>query len=496
MRRFFVKPGLWPNFTLLLLSVLVLFFTVSRVSSRVDYKNTAHIFMLTTLQQWDNDGLLTYHGAPVQTFSNLGDKNNAYYNRLLDNRGNNYYISHPPGAFILNYSLIKLFGLPVSQTSLQIISILLLIISAWIVYAISFAYGSTRFETISNAWGAVGAASIYLLHPINLYAFTFHNFSETIGQFFFLLSALLWIRYSQQNSLQRLMAFLIALFLFIYTDWLAIPFVFALLILLRKKIFRRENLGLTISTAIVVVASGALIGIQYIGISGFEAFKKALGIRYLERSGFFGSTYTDMGYDIGNPESYTLLIRQIIHLLSGSGLPALILIAYAFVTQRKARLFPLLIGLPPLVFAIGLFSATITHYIYMAKFTPVLAIGAGISLSYIISIKKSYLKSLLLFMFTLIFSLSIVWTIFQYNQTMPFEANIQNSLDIEAEKFRQVPKNLRCHYLLQENEEPRIIIYLSFAAQRNIKVLKNSHEADSVLQLRQTVVIPDKKEIK
>lgn len=473
-------------YLMLLLSVSVVLIIGNRVSNTVDYKNTAHIFMLTTMQQWEKNGMLHYHAAPVQTFSKPGDKFNAYYDRLLDSDGNNYYISHPPGAFVFNYTVFIITGLNPSQSILQLISMIWLISGAWLLYFITVMLigGNSKYTPVAGLFAAV----IYLFHPVNLYAFSFHNFAETFGQYLFLLSVFAWLRYKKTPNLLNTVLLTVSLAFFVYTDWLAIPFVFVLIWLKRKEILRKQAKKLILILALSFGIPLLLTAVQYISLSGINAFIRALGIRYLERSGFFGATYTDMGYDVTNPESYELLWKQLINLFSGSGLIALVLLMSSFFFKDRKKYFPAILIFPPLLFAIGLFSATITHYIYIAKFTPFIACASALILQQHLQ-KSSLLLSRVLIALALgSFIVSIYFTYNRYQQQMPYEASLQKHLDNQAAKFAVASPDARCHYLLSKNEEPRYIIYLSFVAQRNIRVLRDQHEKDSVQTLPETFV--------
>lgn len=474
-------------YLLLLLSVLAVLTVSSRISNVVDYKNTAHIFMLTTLQQWEKEGILHYHASPVQTFSSPGDKFNAYYDRLLDTEGNNYYISHPPGVFVFNYAISQIIGITPVQSFLQVISLLWLIGGAWFLYGIALRLMGRQTEYASFA--ALLAAALYLFHPVNLYAYSFHNFAETFGQFLFLLSVWAWLRFENHKNRFNKILFAISLAAFAYTDWLAIPLAMVLLWLKRKEFFRKKELGFLIIVSLSVGGSMVLAAVQYISISGIQPFIRALGIRYLERSGFFGALYTDMGYDVTNPESYELLWRQLMALFSGSGLIALILMFSSFFLRKKKKYFPAVLLFPSLIFAAGLFSATITHYIYIAKFTPFIACSAAMVLQQHMQKISSYSVRVtvnVLLMAGFIFT--GVFTYKHYQQQMPYETVTQKHLDIQAAKFAKASPGARCHYVLGKNEEPRFIIYLSYAANRNIRVLRNELQKDSVLTLPGTYV--------
>lgn len=165
-----------PAIGLLILAFWLLF---QKISPVVFHANTAHIFMLNTLKIWDEKGIDSYHAAPVQTWPEA-KKLNHYYTRLKDKNGSNYYISHPPLAFIANFALLKFFGFPLNQSSLQWILIFIFLIEAvllgWIIKQIS-QQKNLRYLHLT----ILAALAFYLLNPVNLYAHSQHNFSEIWG---------------------------------------------------------------------------------------------------------------------------------------------------------------------------------------------------------------------------------------------------------------------------------------------------------------------------
>lgn len=61
-------------------------------------------FSLITFERWDNEGAQHFYYAPVVNYNNPIDMFVDIYPRVFDNKGNNYYLSHPPGSFaILQY---------------------------------------------------------------------------------------------------------------------------------------------------------------------------------------------------------------------------------------------------------------------------------------------------------------------------------------------------------------------------------------------------------
>jgi len=453
-----------PALGLLVLGFWLLFQYTSPV---VHHHNTAHIFMLNTLEIWDEESPATYHFAPVQTWPGA-EKHNHYYKRLEDAKGNNYYISHPPAAFLLNYGIIKMFGLPVNQSSLQYILIFLFLTGAlflaWIA-RYSIPHNEIRFVRLAM----LAAMAIYILNPVNLYAHSQHNFSEIWGQFFLITSLAAWVHYLRSDRVvwSRILL-MMSVFLLAATDWMGITFCAALLLVYIRQMRKPHIRSGFLYVMVAAVAALMITGIQYSSIAGNEAFVRALGIRFLERSGYFGATYTDMGYHVLNPETWLLFLQQIHQFLSGPGyLIAASWIVCMLITRRQRC-----IDEPGMyktafwtaaIFFILLFSAGSIHYIYSARFTPFLALAAA---GLFIRLRNSRVKPVwFLAAFIFCMHLAAFWSTDIFHKSIPAPDKKQIQLNAAAKLIQEEKRN---SISLQKEWEESDIIYLSYQSKRNL----------------------------
>lgn len=455
------------------LAILAFWLLKQQFQPRPDHRNTAHIFMLTTLSIWDSQGILTYHAAPIQTWPDA-KKFNHYYKRLQDRDGNNYYISHPPLAFIANFAIIKLLNLDIDQQSLQIISLILFLAGAFILVWI-FRQLSIQPEKRSVYHAMLAVMAFYLLNPVNLFAHSQHNFSEIWGQFFLILSVAAWIFHlrSDRVILSRGILF-VSVAMLTATDWMGLTFMAALVLVyfkqLRKPHIRR---GLLVALSAVFFA-GATVLYQYVSIAGFSEFYRALGVRFLERSGYFGEQYTDMGYHILNPETWGLVLNQIHQLLLGPGYLVLALAVACLLVKRKScptAEMPVqkLFFWTAMLFFAAVFSAGATHYIYTARFTPFLAIAGGALLEKIIIASKKPIWITAAFIF-LMHPLCF-WSVNTFEKTLPTPELKQSQLNAIADV---VSRDQRDSLMIQPSLEARDIIYLSWKSKRNLVWMNNA----------------------
>lgn len=453
------------------------------ISDEISPSNTAHAFMLTTLIVWQEQGVFYHHAAAIQTWPLNADLRMHYYERLQDKIGHNYYISHPPFAFQLAAVVFTIFCEVPNQMGLQYILLFLLlsgaILIAWIVKR-----ELDHDDTTASLIG-IAAAIVYLFIPVNLYAYTFHYFAETLGQFFFIasLSALVYFRHSDRPLLAQLILG-ISVFLLSYTDWMGIPFVICLWFVYRyhrkEACYRR----MILISLIASVSAYLLVFIQYLSISGFTNLYRALGIRFLERSGYFGPKYTDMQLDISNTESWRLLALQIHELLIGPGYLVLLAAVIGIVFSQRKRVFnifewPVVMILAliiPLIYSLILFSATATHYIYMAKFTPFISILAALAFQRIGHFIHKRTISIPLIFFLV--SLSAIPAFMSFKRHVrPPEANDIFLNELVQYISKTASSNEAIFIKPIAGVPESAIIYISFASERSICYADNEEEA-------------------
>lgn len=119
--------------------------------------------VLTVLHNWHHDGYRAHHGAPAITFSGPADRIPPGYTDAPGLRdGVLYYLSHPPLAFDLPYSLIALSGYEPTVLGLQLFNLLFHLITA-----IGLYFLVRELTTLAAA--PVYAALLYLFMPAPLW---------------------------------------------------------------------------------------------------------------------------------------------------------------------------------------------------------------------------------------------------------------------------------------------------------------------------------------
>ncbi len=445
--------------------------------------NVAHIFLLQTLDIWEHEGPTKSNFAMKHTFDNPGDKGITYYKRYEDAAGNNYYVSHPSFAQSFVWVISGAGLVHVDNSFLMWMAMILHLVGIiFLVLIIRMITGHEKPFIIE-----ISAIVVYAFHPVILYMNTFHFFAETLGQLVFLITLWFFVRISCElkpsGMLQLVFAFLLGV-LFLSAEWLGMFFMFALFTMI---VFKRKQLQPFIKPVLAfslgVISAFLLYIIQHICLKDAETFVRALGLRFLERSGFFGNQYTDMGYSYANPESYILILRQLWELMKGAGFLFFIPIVLLFTRGKRTTVakgdqaFRWI--LPVLLISCGyyfivLFSATITHYIYTAKWVVPLTIWLAISLTFI----KERLKSRAVQISGLIMIAILTgWSVFVFHQKASLLQSPDNGMIHLAETIAlQTEKDESVFYRAPENKPLTGIIWLSYMSQRNIAPAENESD--------------------
>ncbi len=482
-----------------LLAILIGVFSISvyfrtpYVEKEVSPYNETSITILTVLENWKTQGVSKYYFAPVQTWQNEGDKYNANYKRLEDKKGNNYYVSYPPFAFLFSYAIISIIDIEPGQVFIQILNIILHFISAFFIYLIICKYCKSDYLKIYPP-AIVGFIS-YTFIPVLLFIHTFDFFSEMMGQVFFIIGIYLYqlIEETKEKTNKKLLfLFGFNLFILIYTEWIGVFFAFTLLLIslikFRKEIFYRKLFKTVLLFSFLAIS---LLVFQYSYINGFANLTRSLSLRFLERSGFFGEHYSDLGISYTNFDSYKLLFKQVHQTLIGFGYVALILLAW-WLFKNKFRLrqmfirnlLVIIIVLPIIIEFFVFFNATLIHYICWAKF------GIPMSIGIALLIDNFSKKSIVLYKINLL-TLTMVAVLFfsiAAFKTHAKEITHKNdhlrdiSLIIEAcskddeSIFVSLPKEIR-----------RFNTYFSYMSKRNIMNVESLEVANKILKEKQKV---------
>ena len=455
---------------------VTLLFRVPHLNDEVAVNNVAHAFMLQNLQIWNMEGPNASRFAMKHTYSNEGDKFITYYKRYMDDRGNNYYVSHP--SFAQSFAWLVSGGgkfFEPSNLYLMWLAMILHLIGAYCLFLlILYMFKNHSLKRIA----ALVGVAIYLFHPVMLFMTTYHYFAESVGQCMFALSAFLVYKYSVINENQwkgRWILLFVGGVLFVSSEWMGVFFSFAFMAmaLMFYKSEKRQILPLLVFALGGVVAV-AVFFMQHIDLYQASVFFKALGIRFLERSGFFGDQYTDMGYSYTNPHSYLLLMKQIVEVLKGVGVLFLLPVLVFFINRKNKtivkdshkKFFLNSMFAACFLFVFVFFSATITHYIYTARFIIPLILLCLVALK---RMPENMLKKMDRPAIWFFCGLLMGWSVWVFQVKSSLFIYPDEHLHELASQIKERAEADESVFYIKTDQYPQTaVIWLSMASQRNI----------------------------
>ena len=451
------------------LVIVLLSITSSRWTKKTDYRNIAHLFSSITFEQWDNEGAKNYYFAPVISYSNPGDKFVDIYPRVFDSQGNNYYLSHPSGSFLLSYSILRLFHLPINNLSLQKILFIYFIIS---IIGMMILLSLLFQKNISIIIGTL----VYTFHPLILYSFTYYHFAETIGLAFFiwvLVFHLLIIKFPD-NKLYFLLH-KILFFCYLLIDWMAL--IYAIFYIFYNIKQKNKNEAILVSNLTIIAY--LMIVIQYGSIGGLKPFINSIWMRYIDRIGIFSNILNIDGLWAAINEFFRLFFQCIWNVLEGTGSLFILIIlpiinkAKIFKNNTTWQFIIKWVFLPILIFSIIVFSAVLTHYVYMAKFVLFITLAT-------IFVCEKYLfidnKKWIHLGYMIIFVITILWGLHKYTGFYKYDT-YQANLDKQANilKTGAKPTDI-CVYIIADNQNINELVYVSYTAKRNLLFFHNIND--------------------
>jgi hypothetical protein len=464
----------------LLLTLVLLFILKPYQSKPLDSNRQAHIFMLTTIEIWqESDGFSAFI-APIQTRNNKGDKYVHYYKRLEDKNGNNYYVSHPPFAFYLAAFAYYVSGQEINEGLLQWMLFFMLLLSVFLLSYIVKQEVNCKGTKLLLA--QIFALISYVFVAQNLFLYSSHYFAESLGQFFLLLTIAAFYYYKESTKihLSQILIFL-SVFLLSYSDWMGFCFLLAVFVLTHKKRKKKTIKRLRILSFFAATSAYLLCFFQYLYIAGLSPLIKAIGIRFVERSGFFGEQFTDRGLTFTNTETWLLFYKQMISFFSGPALLSMLLILlFIFFGRKKSKkAFSLnlyLVLFTVLFYVLLSFSATASHYIYIAKLSiPISLFALIVFCCFYEKIRKKIVFISGLFLLIIPFTFLAVK---EYQKQQKTDFSTEKQLASYAATINlQAQKNQAVFITPINGMEEFVIVYLSYVSKRNLAFAKDQGDA-------------------
>ncbi len=279
-----------------LLSIIVRLPNINRPLSKHHEFITA--ISLRVINIWQDENASKYHFNPVMNYKGTVNKhiNNwaSTTGKMVDKKGNYYYVSHPQFAYILPYAIFKLFNVKASVLSIEIFHLILNLICVVFIYLIVCLLAQQKPFYKPYKAGLVGA-SLYLFNPGVLWFQCNTYMSDTLVHVLFIINVYIVLKLLMRKkywSIKYLIYYAIGLFLMIYTSWLGIFFAFSIFIYSYIKLRKQSMyMPLNVTTFVITLSTLLLIYYQYQLISGSEAYLSQMFNRFTERGSMFQSHF-------------------------------------------------------------------------------------------------------------------------------------------------------------------------------------------------------------
>lgn len=477
---------------LLLLFLVTFYIRYSYLTYKVPSIEQGNIILLTSVENFFKRGVVNSYFSPVQSWGNQGDKSISSLPRVQDNLGNNYNISHPPFAFLLTYSVFKIFHIVPSEFSIQIFGLILHFIGAFFVYLIVLEY----FDKKGLVFFFPGIVSYvtYLFVPVMMNLHLFNIFSETFVQPFWIigiyLALIIFKERPNKVTTFELISLGIVIFFMIYTEWLGIFFAFSLCFVCFYYSHKdKKYISVFYTTIISGILAISLIVFQYSLINGFNSFIHTISLKFHEQSEFLGDKTYDQSLSLLDSQSYLLLLRQMNNLMGAYGYLFLVMfLVTIFITIKKrnfnfklsqdVRYMIMLSLIPPFLYFIVFFNESLIHYIYIAKFAVPISIFIGIIYKkLILSFKQT---TAFVIGFAIIKVIVVIVSVYIFIVKAPYDNNYAYLADI-SEIIKNNTSEDETIFVNIKTKAYNPLVFLSYESKRNLMFASNLYQAKKLL---------------
>lgn len=338
------------NFIKWLLPFIYLLIFSSQLNNKISSNNHNLLITLTTVENWDIDGIENHKFNIIHSWGNAGDLNIHYYKRVMSKEGRNYFVSYPPLSFILVYPFLKCFPNYLYPFGFKIFGVLIHIITYLMLFCL--------FRKKSKFQQILGAAS-FLFFPASVVLSGMYYPEQLI------LLLIVFFAIGLKNNWNKIWLGVLS-FLMVYTDWLGyliiVGFITEFIVNKQKRCMYPILIG--------ALFGSVLLFFQYSSIAGIDGLIQGLKVRYLERAGIFPEKYSDRGVNLISGEALIYLKAHLVPAVLFSLIIMLVLKVKirAVTTELYIIIFPILIHL------IVLFNSNILHFQNLSKLGIVVAI--------------------------------------------------------------------------------------------------------------------------
>lgn len=171
---------------------------------------------LLTMQAYDETPISQHKFLPIVSLGGVDNKGISWGATIPDKEGNFYYTSFSPAGFVLPYLFIKVFRLPINETSLYYFNTLLFAISAvlW-AFFLKMIYKSEKWR-----WHIICIGVLtYIFSPELFHGMGIVYWHQSIMQVMLIAQFLTYYQYKTKNSKKGKIAFYLITLIIPYIEW-------------------------------------------------------------------------------------------------------------------------------------------------------------------------------------------------------------------------------------------------------------------------------------
>jgi hypothetical protein len=345
---------------------------------------------LLRIRYWNETPISHHKFLLFATGKNKGDKNLSWDHierDINDGKGNYYYTSYPPFAYIAPYITFRLFKIEPTVFSLRIFSIIIHLLCCLLIFLILLMLTGISYKNKINLPAIIGF-SVYLFSLLPYWYHSMRFYSDTFVQLFFIAGIYLFLKILQNTASKLYLSlFSTTLFLMCYTEWLGFLFALSVMLYALFTIKKRGMKSLFFVTGITSAIALITLLLHYSLITNFRDLFYYLLAAYKKRCGVSPGTNNEPL--LFSKKSWKSLFRTYFF-----SYKEFLLFIYTttsiaffgtkfdrnFIKENKNKLIVLYLALLPVILHhLILFNLTVIHEFLFLKTGIFFALLAGIS---------------------------------------------------------------------------------------------------------------------
>ena len=244
--------------------------------------------VLLTMQAYDENPISTHKFLPIVSLEDELDKNIQWAEMVADEEGNYYYTSFSPAGFALPYFFVKIFHLPISESSLYLFNLVLCLTAILITTKLMIDLFAVKIqkEYIIILTTLLFAFQTEIMHGMGQ-VYWHHSLMQVLLP----LQILCFVHFDEHKKWK--VGFFILAVLMPYVEWTGfianVGFALALFLKHGIRIQKKDFLWAFLTGVCTALALVLLCG-HYLLVVDWDSFMMALRDRYMMRTKYAHAT--------------------------------------------------------------------------------------------------------------------------------------------------------------------------------------------------------------